>query len=140
MSSVEKAQTRLRAMVADQNDALLRRRPPNGTWSCVENVRHMVFAEQVHLGRFIPGGTEWISPELPPYTMADIRESKMVGGHGDVPIRAVLSAWQSLHGMTRVIAETDTPEIRRAIGRHLKHQQQHIHRVEVLLRGQKLGR
>ena len=38
---------------------MLNRRPPNGTWSIVEHVRHLLFAEQAHLGGYLPNGFEW---------------------------------------------------------------------------------
>jgi hypothetical protein len=47
---------RLRALLERFDRATLAARPPNGDWSAIENIRHLLYAEQHHLGRFVPGG------------------------------------------------------------------------------------
>ena len=49
-------QTELRALLERHEATLLATRPASGAWSAVENIRHLLFAEQAHLGRFVPGG------------------------------------------------------------------------------------
>ena len=45
---------------------LLAERRPSGEWSVVENVRHLLFAERLYLGRFLPDGFTWSGlPTLP---------------------------------------------------------------------------
>ncbi|MEX2226452.1 MAG: DinB family protein [Dehalococcoidia bacterium] len=59
VSEVDRARGRLRALLRSKNPGALARRPANGDWSIIENVRHLLFAEQAHLGRFLAGGFEW---------------------------------------------------------------------------------
>lgn len=65
MEQIEAEQERLRDLLAGKDEALTAARPPDGKWSVLENVRHLIFAEQSHLGRFVQGGREWSSFALP---------------------------------------------------------------------------
>ena len=49
-------QAELRALLERYEPAMLAKRPASGVWSAVENIRHLLFAEQGHLGRFVGGG------------------------------------------------------------------------------------
>jgi DNA-binding GntR family transcriptional regulator len=125
-------QRRLRDLLAGQDEALLAERPPSGKWSVLENVRHLLFAEQAHLGRF---GQEWSSLGFTPQTML---HAKKLHTDGTAPtVAAVMAAWEAVHATTRAaLAEQDTDEVRHRVVRHLKHQRRHITVIERLLRQQ----
>ncbi|MEX0783464.1 MAG: DinB family protein [Dehalococcoidia bacterium] len=120
----------LRVLLSGKDEALLAERPPNGKWSVLENVRHMLFAEQAYLGRF---GQEWSSLGFTPQTML---HAKKLHTDGTAPtVAAVLTAWETVHAHTRAaLAEQDTDEVRHRVVRHLKHQRRHITIIERLLR------
>ena len=50
LKRIEAAQASLRKMLRAVNPAALNRRPATGAWSAMENVRHLLFAEQYHFG------------------------------------------------------------------------------------------
>lgn len=59
VSGVDRARRRLYALLRSKDALVLSKRPASGEWSIVENVRHLIFAEQVHLGKFLPDGFAW---------------------------------------------------------------------------------
>jgi hypothetical protein len=56
LAAMTEHQARLRAFLEGFERAALVARPPNGDWSAIENIRHLLYAEQHHLGRFVAGG------------------------------------------------------------------------------------
>jgi hypothetical protein len=59
VTEIDRERARLRKMLRSKDSLLLARRPPNGDWSIVENVRHLLFAEQLHLGALLPERVKW---------------------------------------------------------------------------------
>ena len=127
--------TRLREALAGKDEALLAQRPPSGKWSVRENVRHLVFAELAHLTGLVPGrDQDWRAASLPPHNLRVNMREKMVGTAA-ASVREALEVWQPLHVTIRAaLAEQDTGEVRYRLGRHIKHQQQHVDEVARLLR------
>ena len=56
LAAMREHQAELRALLERHEPAILAKRPASGVWSAVENIRHLLFAEQGHLGRFVRGG------------------------------------------------------------------------------------
>ncbi len=126
-------QRRLRGLLAGRHPSLLAEPTPAGKWSVVENVRHLLFAEQAHLGRFLPGGPQWSALGLPPTGMQ--RQERFRAMATAAPsIEDVFDAWSFAHAYTRELADRDTGEVRLALTRNLKHLRSHVTIVERLLR------
>ena len=81
-------------MLRGKDPKVLNRRPPNGTWSIVEHVRHLLFAEQAHLGGYLPGGFEWSA--MGEGGSAG-RKLKQVGTNPTKDIDAVFAEWDRIH-------------------------------------------
>lgn len=59
MAEIDAERARLKRLLRAADPATLAAWPPNGDWSILENVRHLLFAEQLHLGGFLPGKVEF---------------------------------------------------------------------------------
>jgi hypothetical protein len=127
-------QLRLRELVAGKDPAWLAERPPSGRWSVIENLRHLLFAEQAHLGRFLPGGQQLSAIGLPPGGMQGNRRVADAGTAVPSGVAEVFEAWQAAHAATRTLVEHDTPEVRTALQRNLRHLRSHTRVIERLLR------
>ncbi len=126
-------QRRLRALLTGRDPSLLAGPTPPGKWSVVENVRHLLFAEQAHLGRFLPGGPQWSALGLPPTGMQ--RQERFRAMAGAAPsLEDVLDAWSFVHASTRELAGRDTAEVRTALTKNLKHLRSHVTIIERQLR------
>ena len=68
IKEIDRERRRLRGMLRAIDGKVLGRRPASGDWSIVENVRHLLWAEQLHLGRFLPDGFEWSRLGLTKFT------------------------------------------------------------------------
>jgi hypothetical protein len=134
LAYIDAEQLRLRDVLSGKDEATLAARPANGQWSVVENVRHLLFAEQLHLGRFVPGGQQWSTVGLTPNGMRDKERFRMVGSAATTSVREVLEAWAAVHVLTLELAQHDSEEVRGALQRNLKHLRNHIKRIESLLR------
>jgi hypothetical protein len=128
---------RLRAMLRGMAPGLLAERPPSGKWSVVENVRHLIFAEESHLGRFVPGVRTWSAVGLAPHNKAASMGSRMVGTNETTDIVAVFEAWDEVHARTCRAFQggaTLTEAMERSFDRNLRHLRAHIKVIERLLR------
>lgn len=126
-------QRRLRGLLTGRDPSLLAGRTPAGKWSVAENVRHLLFAEQAHLGRLLPGGPQWSTLGLPPTGMQ--RQERFRAMASAAPsIEDVFDAWSVAHASTRELAGRDTEEVRKALTRNLKHLRSHVTLIERLLR------
>jgi hypothetical protein len=119
-------QAHLRALLAGYDPRLLATRPPNGNWSAIENIRHLLFAEQLHLGRYVPGGLGLSPMGLPQRGMQGRAQIAVVGTDPTTDLDAVFDEWERVR--VRVHAEMDLtqpqlPPYR--LPRHLRHQQTH---------------
>ena len=138
LDELDAQQATLRELLAGKDNALLAERPPSGKWSVLENLRHMLFAEQAHLG-FFPGGRQWSPVGYTPQMMLAV---KRMGTDGSTPsVASVLAGWGSVHAATRAaLRNYDTPGLRDHLRAHLRHQQQHVLTIERLLRAQAKSR
>jgi hypothetical protein len=135
LAQIEAEQDRLRDLLAARDPSLLARRPANGNWSVVENLRHLLFAEQLHLGRLLPEPPPFSPFGLTPDGLRDKPQLRPAGTRPSTDASEVLQAWAAAHAAIRRHLAADTPELRRALHRHLRHLRTHLRLIERLLRG-----
>ena len=111
------------------------KRPPNGKWSVLENVRHLLFAEQAHLGGFGARGRPWSPLGFTPQAM---RETRKLASGTDLPmpsVQNVLVAWEAIHAsLASDLSCRESEEVRAALTKNLKHLRSHITIIERLIR------
>jgi hypothetical protein len=129
---IDDVQRHLHALLSDEDEALLARRPPSGQWSVLENVRHLLFAEQAHLRRFITKPQPWSPLGLAPPSVQ--RKLAIVGSKPPTSVKEVLQAWQAIHQPAGEMAQQDTAEVRKALAGNLRHLQGHTKVIERLIR------
>ncbi|MCA9830393.1 MAG: DinB family protein [Dehalococcoidia bacterium] len=134
LTEIETEQSRLRGLLSGRDEAFMAERPPNGTWSVLENVRHLLFAEQSHLGRFRAGGREWSPLGLPPTGMQGQRQLQVMAGTPTASVAEVMDAWVVAHASIRAGIEGDAGGAAKVLDRHLRHLRAHIKVIERLLR------
>ncbi len=128
MATLETEQARLRDVLRGRDEAKLAQRPPNGTWSVLEHVRHLLFAEQGHLGHLAPERPRWS-----PLGLANVglmRKFPIVGSGQTSSVAEVLEAWDTAHRDLAGIADADSAPVRKALAGHLKHLRAHIQIIE----------
>jgi hypothetical protein len=132
---IDEERRQLRTIVTTRSQAEVARRPQGGAWSILENLRHLIFAEQKHLGRYVPAGRQWSPLSYTPQTMREARKVLRGTDAPQPPLSEVLSAWDELHSQTAgAILEQDSPEVRAALSGNLKHLRAHVNVVRRLVR------
>ena len=127
MADIDAARARLRRMLRSRDAAVLNRRPPNGDWSIVEQVRHLLFAEQAHLGAFLPGGFEWS-----PLGLTE-RRFGGVGKKASKDIDEVFAEWDAFHRRTRAaMKKAAGADAEKALWRNHRHLRIHTDVIERL--------
>ena len=97
----------LRAADADS----LITRPATAKWSALENVRHLVFAEDLYLNRWILRNDEpWNRLGLLPAFLAGDPNYADVGSQPTDDLEAVLAAWEDINARVRTFVAGLTPE------------------------------
>lgn len=134
LAAIEAKQARLREMLAGKDSAALAQRPASGKWSALENVRHLLFAEQAHLGRFIPGGVDWSPLGLAPRNSAGEKRLQALGGVEAPDVADVLAAWEAAHAAAKPFLDEDSERVRKAMDGNLRHLRAHLKVIERLLR------
>jgi hypothetical protein len=135
LARIEEEQAGLRAALSGWDASVLAIRPPNGHWSVLEHVRHLLFAEQLHLGPFGAKPVVWSPFGFTPETMR--RQRKLPPLEEDpsaFSVPEVLAAWQAVHAELRGSLQEDTPQLRDRLARHLRHLRAHIDVIKKLLR------
>jgi hypothetical protein len=130
VTEIDRERARLRKMLRSKDAEVLARRRPSGDWSIVENVRHLLFAEQLHLGRFLPDGFEWSRMGLGGHT-------GQFAGVGKKPTRdveEVFQEWDEIHKPIRKAVKSAGGDIEKALWRNHRHLGIHIQVIEKLLR------
>ena len=98
MARIDDTRASLYELVRSTDAGVLAERPPSGEWSVVENVRHLLFAEQLHLGKFLPDAFEWSRVGL------SGRTGRAYAGVGKDPtedLEEVLKVWDAVHSSIR---------------------------------------
>jgi uncharacterized damage-inducible protein DinB len=134
VEAIDAEQRRLRELLSGKDPSLLAERPPNGQWSVIETVRHLLFAEQAHFGRFAPGGPQWSPLGLAPTGMQRREPFRTMGNAAVSSVEEVLQDWASVHASAHQLAQADKEEVREAFQRNLRHLRSHIKGIERLLR------
>jgi uncharacterized damage-inducible protein DinB len=135
-AEVDRARRRLYALVRSEDVRSLTRRPASGAWSVLENVRHLVFAEQAHLGKFAPDGAAWSSVGLTERAGKALRAGTAFTVAGMTPqedLEEVLRTWDAIHRPIRKALKTNYEAVHYALERHLKHLLRHIAVIKKLI-------
>jgi hypothetical protein len=122
----------LRARIDDAS--LVIQRPASGDWSALENVRHLLFAEQLHLGRLLPGGQTWSPIGLTPHFVAGQAAFRDVGTKPTEDVDEVLGAWDAVHTATAALLSDANEQVCRELQGNLNHLLFHVRIIESLLR------
>ena len=135
IADIDERRARLRKMLRGKDAKILNRRPPNGTWSIVEHVRHLLFAEQAHLGGYLPkppaAGFEW-SPMGEGGSAG--RKLKQVGSKPSRDIDAVFAEWDRIHRPIRAALKAARgPSAERSLWKNQRHLNTHTVIIERLL-------
>src|SRR5881296_714318 len=103
LARLDEARARLINIVRSADAHALAHRPESGGWSAVENVRHLLFAEELHLGRYLPAGYTWsavgVAPDL--YFLSVDETLRTVGGNPTTNMNDVLDVWDAVHDAVR---------------------------------------
>ena len=95
------------AFLREADPALLSARPDPENWSATENLRHLIFAEDLYLNRWLLQNNEpWCKQGLRPAFLADNSSYAEVGSQPTDDIEQLLAAWDAIH--TRMMAFVDT--------------------------------
>ena len=128
--AIDNEHARLREVLAGKTLLDLETRPANGKWSVAENLRHLIFAEQVQLGRFLPATAERSVVMNP---TAEDRRNRMDTTQMRSP-EEVLGRLALVHQETRVLAGDDRDAVGKALDVNLRHLRIHLQVIERLLR------
>lgn len=132
MTDIDRERVRLRRLLRSKDPKLLNRRPSIGNWSIVENVRHLLFAEQLHLGGFLPGGFEWSRLGM---TGMTAKKFANVGKKATKDVDEVFAEWDAVHTPIRAAMKSAAgADVESALWRNHRHLRIHIDVIERLLR------
>lgn len=126
---IEAAREALYGLLRGQDPKVLAQRPPSGEWSVVENVRHLLYAEQLHLRRLMPRDFTWSAIGLPP---GGRRPHSGAGSQPTDDIEQVLAAWDAVHGLVRHDA-IPADAAGQAMQRNLRHLRAHTRIIASLI-------
>lgn len=129
LSQIDEARERLYATVRARAPETLAQRPTPEAWSVVENVRHLLFAEQKHLGRLYVEGFAYSPIGL---RMDGRQRSSGAGSQPTDDVEEVLAAWDVVHEEVREAVER-ADDAERALDRNLRHLRSHVRTIEKLL-------
>jgi hypothetical protein len=147
MEQLEEIRRGFYATLRAADPPLLVRRPAPGRWSAIENVRHLLFAEDSYLNRRILGNDEPLSKlGLVPAHLEGDPGVDDVGTEPCEELEPVLAAWDGAHARTRAYLAGVTPEeLQRITGDAgtvgdllqllARHELAHIREAEALLAG-----
>lgn len=133
-TELEAGRERLRQLVAGRDNAALAARPPSGAWSVVENLRHLLFAEQAHLGQNLPTRVTFSALSLPPPGMMGSKRVGLAGTRASEDATEVMAAWDAAHAEIKAHAPANDAKFDARLEKHLKHLRLHIGIIERLLR------
>jgi hypothetical protein len=111
---------RLRSLLERYDRAALATRPSAGEWSAVENVRHAFYAEQHHLGRYLPGGLG-----LSPLGLPQGRHEAVTGPDPRTDLTLVFNEWERVHKAACDQLDLSLPGLAIQLPRLMRHQQAH---------------
>ena len=128
--AIDRERARLRKLLLSRDPRILARRPASGDWSIVENVRHLLWAEQRHLGRFLPGRVEWSRVGLTAFRGKEFAD---VGTRPTKDVAKVLAEWDKVHTSIRKAVKAAGGDVEQALDGNHRHLRYHIEIIERLL-------
>lgn len=149
MGRLDEVRSQFFAVLRDAEGRALTTRPAADKWSAIEHVRHLVFAEDLYLNRWMLRSNEsWNRLGLLPAFLANDARYADVGSQATDDLEAILAAWHEIHAHTQAFVADLTPETLRCdtsdvdfgqgtVGRVLQgmalHDLHHIRRAEALI-------
>ena len=111
MERLEQMRDEFRETLRATSPDVLVTRPNPDQWSAIEHVRHLVFAEDMYLNRWILRNDEpWHRVGLLPDFLANEPWCAGVGSQLCDDLETVLSAWDEIHAATHKFVTTATAE------------------------------
>jgi hypothetical protein len=90
---------------------ILTAQPGPERWSVIENLRHLVFAEDLYLNRWILRNDQpWNPVGLIPNFLKDDPAYDGVGGEPTEDLEAILAAWEEIHAQMKEVSGLLTAE------------------------------
>ncbi len=120
VARVEELRAAFRKRLCATDAGLLVMRPSADEWSALENVRHMLFAEDLYLNRFILQNDKplnWLG--MLPDFMRSAQGFEDVGREPPSDLETVLAAWDAVHADMRAFLADLTPERLQSTARNL---------------------
>jgi uncharacterized damage-inducible protein DinB len=110
MNRLEQRRAKFRARLRACDPAPLNAAPTPGEWSALQTLRHMVFAEDLYLNRYIMRNDQPWNPHglLPAHLLSDPAYAA-VASAVDNSLETVLQAWDEVHTATRTLLQEITP-------------------------------
>ncbi|MBN1935423.1 MAG: DinB family protein [Anaerolineae bacterium] len=115
MARLEDLRARFRQTLYSVEPARLTARPKPEKWSAIENVRHLVFAEDMYLNRWLlRNDRPWTKLGLLPSFLADNPAFAEVSRQPSGNLEEILAAWDEIHaGMRAFLADLTADVLRR---------------------------
>ena len=137
LARIDDAQAALHKMLKPFDPARLRERPPSGEWSPLENVRHLIFAEQHHFKVLLEKGFRWSSVSVAPPNRTGERRLNSVGADPAAGIDEVFDAWAKVHNVVRerALPIAASGKLADGLAGNLNHVNIHTRTIERLLQG-----
>jgi len=130
LRQIDAARSGLFRLLRSKDPRALAKRPRSGEWSAIENVRHLLFAEQLHLGKFMKD-FQW-SPVG--FTNRTGRAYVDVGKKPTNDPEVVIKEWNAVHAQTRKAVKGGVDgEFRKQLAGNLMHLEAHIATIKTLL-------
>jgi uncharacterized damage-inducible protein DinB len=150
MARLEELCAAFRQRLRATDAGLLAARPNADEWSALENVRHMLFAEDLYLNRLIlRNDRPWNRLGLLPEFLQPREGYEDVGRESSDDLETVLAAWDAVHADMRAFLADLTPERLQSLARNLdgtprgtvgemlqvlaRHDLEHIRQAEAVL-------
>ncbi|MCL4504848.1 MAG: DinB family protein [Chloroflexi bacterium] len=124
ISWLDAVRAAFRAVLRASSPSQLRRRPAENEWNALEVVRHMLFAEDVYINRFILNNARPLNKAgMLPEHLRSRSEYQDVGSEAVDDLETILAAWDAVHADTLAyVAQLDAVKLRRQTtdmeGRH----------------------
>jgi hypothetical protein len=134
LGEFEAARRDLRATLGRIPAPVITQRGRRGQWSIYENVRHLLFAEQLHMGRLFGEAPAWSPLGYTPASMRALRKLPPPEDGGPT-LKDVLTEWDRIHRATmRRLKAMPLEDYERAVTRHLAHLRSHVREIEKVAR------
>jgi hypothetical protein len=134
LGEFEAARRELRATLRRIPAPVITRRGRRGQWSIYENARHLLFAEQLHMGRLFGETPAWSPLGYTPGTMRALRKLPPPEDGGPT-LDDVWAEWDRIHRVTmRRLKAMPLEDYERAVARHLAHLRSHVREIEKVAR------